>query len=126
MHGVQVTKRPPPRPAAYHLMTAAEKQARHRNTMREPHMVCTLCEAQITVADRSRHMEACTGPREPHPLSEWIAWKAALALGVRPPTMSRWVRQGKVRARGALWSREYLRRDVERLLALRAAAVFRR
>jgi hypothetical protein len=105
----------------YQRMSISAKQAAHRERMREPSMSCPFCETQTTVADMPRHVEACTGPREPHPLSEWVGWSDALALGVPAGTLSRWVRSGRVRARGERDRREYLRRDITRLVVVRIA-----
>ena len=112
-----MTRRPPPRPAAYHLLSAADKQKLHRGKMREPAVACPRCETQTTVADLPRHLSTCAGPRDPHPLSEWLTWTQALALGVRQGTLSKWVASGKVRARGRRWRRQYLRRDIARRIA---------
>jgi hypothetical protein len=107
------------RTSEYQRLSVAEKQARHRQAMREPAIPCPHCDTQTTVADLLRHVETCPGRREPHPLSEWVGWREALALGVLPGTLSRWVRKGKVRTRGEAWRREYLRRDLAKLLAAR-------
>jgi len=85
--------------------------------MREPAIACPVCETQTTVVDLPRHMESCNGPRDPHPLSEWMSWTEALALGVKQGTLSKWVRSGKVRMRGAPWRRKYLRRDIAKRMA---------
>lgn len=104
----------------YHRMSRAEKVTRHREQMREPAIPCPFCETQTTVVDLPRHVkDGCPGQRAPHPLSEWVTWSEALALGVPRQTMSRWVRQGLVRARGERDRREYLRRDVTKLAVAR-------
>lgn len=105
--------------ADYHRMSVAEKLKAHRNRMREPDVRCPLCETQTTVADLVRHAATCPGPRDPHPLSEWVTWPKVLAMGVEAWRISSWVRGGLVRARGPRRSREYLRRDIVRLLVTR-------
>jgi hypothetical protein len=118
------------RPNPYHRLSISAKQARHREAMREPSIACPHCDTQTTAADLLRHLEACSGRREPHPLSKWVTWSEALALGVARDTLSRWVRQGRVRSRvsvrvdgernrGRPARRRYLLRDVTKLLALR-------
>lgn len=104
----------------YARMSLAAKQAQHRDRMREPAIVCPFCEVQTTVAELPRHArESCPGARAPHPLSEWVSWRDAMALGVPRQTLSRWVRRGQVRSRGERDRRQYLRRDVTRLVVLR-------
>ena len=106
--------------ADYHRMSRVEKLKAHHNAMREPSMNCPTCDTQITVRDAMRHAAACTGPRDPHPLSEWVTWAKALELGIDAGTLSRWAKSGKVRTRGPRRGREYLRRDlVKRLLMKR-------
>lgn len=106
--------------APYTRLSLAAKQALHLDRMREPAVSCPLCEAQTTVADLPRHVESsCSGRREPHPLSEWLAWGEAVALGILEGTLCRWVKSGKVRFRGERDHREYLRRDLVLLVAAR-------
>lgn len=108
------------RTSEYHRLSAAAKEARHRDRMREPAIQCPRCGTSTTVVDLPRHRQTtCPGRREPHPLSEWISWGQALELGVPPGTLSRWVRRGEVRARGPRRRREYLRLDVTLMLARR-------
>lgn len=104
----------------YQRMSIGEKQARHRERMREPAVACPVCETQTTAAELLEHVaHRCSGPREPNPHAAWITWAQALALGVLPGTISRWVKRGTVRVRGEPQDRRYLLRD----LALRLAAV---
>lgn len=105
--------------ADYHRMSRVGKLKTHHNRMRAPAMTCLTCETQITEADAMRHAATCTGPREPHPLSEWVKWAEALALGIDAGTLSRWAKSGKVRARGPRRGREYLRRDLVKRLLLK-------
>jgi hypothetical protein len=100
-------------------MSLADKQARHRNRMREPAVSCPECGTQTTAADLIAHVAArCPGPRDPHPGSKWVSWRDALALGVLRGTLSKWVARGAVRVRGETQQREYLMRDI----AVRVAA----
>lgn len=119
------------RPSPYHHLTVQAKQARQREAMREPAVPCPHCEAQTTPADLLRHVENCSGLREPHPLSRWITWGEALELGVPRQTLHRWVRQGRVRwrvsmgkdvlrERGRPPGRTYLLRDITKLAAVRS------
>jgi DNA modification methylase len=57
-------------PSRYHRLSLAEKQTLHRECMREPAVVCPICETQTTAADLLEHIETrCPGPRDPNPLS---------------------------------------------------------
>ena len=98
----------------YHRMSIAQKQAHHRDRMREPAVVCPRCETQTTAADLLEHMQnRCTGRRAPSPHSKWVSWRQALALGVAPKTLSRWAQRGWVRAVGEEpQCRLYLARDI--------------
>jgi hypothetical protein len=110
------------RTSAYARLTLAQKQLRHLDEQREPAVTCPRCETQTTAADLVRHLEArCPGPREPHPRSRWVSWREAISLGVAEPTMSRWIRRGLVRVRGAPQERQYLLRDLAHHLAERRA-----
>jgi hypothetical protein len=107
----------------YHLLSVAAKQAAQQSRLREPAVACPHCDAQTTPADLLRHVDSCSGPREPHPLSKWVAWPEARELGVPKGTLARWVTQGRVRSRiraqGGRAFRLYLLRDVTKLMALR-------
>lgn len=119
------------RPSPYHRLTVQAKQARQREAMREPAVPCPHCDAQTTPADLLRHVEACSGQRDPHPLSKWVTWGEAIELGVPEETFRRWVRRRAVRSRvrarpdnerrgrGRPARRVYLVRDVVKLMALR-------
>jgi hypothetical protein len=104
----------------YGRLSVVAKQVDHRERMREPAVRCPLCEAQTTVADLLGHVaRRCPGRRAPHPLSRWVGWAEAIALGIAPGTMSRWVRRGVVLSRGGARSRQYLLRDLAVRLAER-------
>lgn len=114
----------------YTRMSVGEKQAHHRDQMREPPIACPLCETQTTVADLVQHVEArcpearSPGRREPHPRSKWIGYREALVLGGVPKaTLSRWVKLGRVRVRSPGDRRQYLLRDLVRLRALSVVAI---
>lgn len=112
-------------PGAYNRLSIAGKQAKQRERMREPSVTCPGCGTQTTAADLFTHVaQRCEGPRAPHPGSQWVSWKQALALNVLPGTMSKWVKRGMVRVRGELHTREYLLRDIALMVA--ALAVHRR
>ncbi len=102
----------------YSRMNIAQKQAHQREVMREPSVVCPVCETQTTAVYLIKHVTRCTGPREPNRHSKWVSWRDAMRMGVPRETMSRWVKRGLVRVRGELQDREYLLRDI----ALRVAA----
>jgi len=107
------------RPSSYHRMSAAAKEARNRDRMREPAIACPVCETQTTAADLLEHVATrCPGQREPGAGSKWISWREALALGVPRSTMNKWVKRGLVRVRGELQARQYLLRDVAMRLAV--------
>lgn len=107
----------------YRRLSVGAKQVAHRERMREPGVACPHCEAQTTTSDLLRHVDSCAGPREPHPLSKWAAWREVRAIGVAKGTLGRWVTQGRVRSRiraeGGRAFRLYLLRDVTKLMALR-------
>lgn len=106
-------------PRTYHRLSIAEKQAHQRQSMREPAVMCPSCETQTTAADLLEHVASrCPGPRQPGSSSKWVSWREALAMGILPGTMSKWVKRGLVRARGELQDRQYLLRDI----AVRVAA----
>jgi len=105
-------------PRQYQRLSLAAKQALHRERMREPAVVCPVCETQTTAAELLEHVETrCPGPREPNPHSKWVTWRQAMAMGCPPMALSRWASSGKVRVRGERQDRRYLLRD----LALRMA-----
>lgn len=106
----------------YRRLSVAEKQARHRDTMREPDVVCPRCETRTTVADSLRHAEVCPGPREPHPLSKWLRWKEVRRLGVARSSIVRWVATGRVRVRAEAGYRLFLERDVKKQLLARVGS----
>lgn len=104
---------------SYQRLSLAGKQALQRERMREPAVTCPVCETQTTAADLLDHIATrCPGPREPNPASKWVTWRQALAIGVLPGTMSKWVKRGLVHVRGELQDRRYLLRDI----AVRVAA----
>lgn len=108
--------------SSYHRMSVAQKQARHRQGMREPAVVCPVCETQTTAADLVHHVETrCPGQRDPNPHSKWITWREARALGVAKGTLSRWIRKGNVRTLGEFQDRRYLLRDIAQRIAQRRA-----
>jgi hypothetical protein len=104
----------------YRRLTVPQKQRVALDRQREPSVVCPSCETQTTAADLVQHLDRCTGPRAPHPLSRWITWAEAMRLGVPRGTMSRWVQRGAVRIRiTAGTERRYLLRDLAARLAER-------
>lgn len=104
--------------ARYHHLSIGEKQALHRESMREPSVVCPACETQTTATDLVRHIDTrCPGPREPNPHAHWISWREALALGVPRATLSYWARHGAVRFLGERQDRRYLLRDLAQRIA---------
>jgi hypothetical protein len=97
----------------YRRLSLADKQAEHRDRMREPAVICPVCEAQTGVTDLLTHVESrCTGPRDPHPQSRWVSWRQAIDLGASRMAMGRWIQKGLVRFRGDRLDRQYLLRDV--------------
>lgn len=104
----------------YRRLTMAAKQALHRERMREPAIACPYCEAHTVVAELLRHVEStCPGHRPAHPLSKWISWDEAMALGVPKQTLCRWVVLGYVQSYGEIGARRYLLRDLVKMLARR-------
>lgn len=105
----------------YQRLSVGQKQALHRERMREPAVTCPVCETQTTAAELLEHLDTrCRGPRDPNPHSAWVGWRVATAM-VLPGTLSRWVKRRLVRTRGELQDREYLLRDIAvRVAALRA------
>jgi hypothetical protein len=103
----------------YRRLTVEAKQRRALERLREPGVRCPRCETETTAADLMRHVEGCQGPREPHPMSQWITRREAVRIGVPDRTLRYWRRRGLVRSRGG--ERQYLLRDVMRRLAARRA-----
>lgn len=105
------------KPPDYRRLSVAAKQAVVLDRQREPAVVCRGCETQLPAADLVHHLDRCTGPRAPHPLSRWINLREARRMGVIPSTLTRWVQRGLVRisvrvAPGLHPERRYLQRDV--------------
>lgn len=104
----------------YHRMGIGAKQAHARDQMREPSVVCPVCDTHVTPRDLVDHMaRRCTGRRAPHPGSTWVGWREALRL-VRQSTLAGWVRRGLVRTRagaGGALDRRYLLRDLATCIA---------
>jgi hypothetical protein len=102
------------RPAAYHLLPLAEKQALAAERMAEPPMACPVdCGTSLLPADVLKHVnERCPGPRPPGPASRWISHREALAAGVPRGTLSFWAAHGDVRTRGQAGGKQYLLRDL--------------
>jgi hypothetical protein len=87
------------RGSQYRYLTAAAKQQRQLASMREPGVPCPHCEVTTSPADLPRHLESCSGARDPHHHSKWVEWREAIEMGVPGPSLHRWVRQGRVRSR---------------------------
>lgn len=98
----------------YQALPLAQKQALHRDRMREPAIACPFCEVQVTVDGMLRH--ECAGKREVHPLEEWIEWAAVMKLGIPEGTFHRWVKAGRVERRGERPKSVYRRRDVAKMI----------
>ena len=106
----------------YQRLSVGQKQALHRERMREPAVTCPVCETQTTAGELLEHVETrCQGPRKPNPHAAWVSWRQVMAMGIPRVTMNRWVTNGWVRVRGELQAREYLLRDVALLIAARHA-----
>jgi len=103
----------------YLRMDVAAKQAHHRARMREPAVVCPICETHTTPRDLVRHLaHRCSGRRAPHPGSAWVSWREARALVARQ-TLCDWVNAGLVRVTGGVQDRRYLLRDLAMCIAWR-------
>jgi hypothetical protein len=101
------------RRSGYHRLPIAEKRAAALVTMREPAVVCPICETHTTARDLLDHLrERCGGRREPHPGSVWVTWREALKMGVPRQTLLFWVRRRLIRFRGQRGDRRYLLRDL--------------
>ena len=112
------TERRRPKPAAYHLMTMQEKAARSLGQVRDASVRCPQCEMSVMPADLLAHIEQrCAGRPEPGAGAKWVNARDAIVRRVPKGTLSYWVQQGFVRARGGQMDREYLLGD----LALRIA-----
>lgn len=111
-----------PRPAAYHLLSLAGKQAAAREQLVDPPDRCPGCGTATTPADFAKHVdERCPGApeREPGPASSWVDRQYAEKLGVPAETLHYWARRGLVRTRGDRMDRKYLFRDLARRVAIR-------
>jgi hypothetical protein len=108
----------------YHRMPIAEKQAFHRERMREPAVICPVCETHTTATDLLEHLATrCPGQREPNPNSRWVSLSEAMTMGAPRRTIFRWARPGTVRTKGSWRGRLYLQRDIAQHLARRRAGV---
>lgn len=104
----------------YNKAPLSKKEAIVRDRAREPAIACPYCETKTTVGDLLGHIDdRCIGRRPEHRLSKWIPRKDALALGVPPRTLRRWVTAGWVRTRGKFKLRRYNKRDLVGELAIR-------
>lgn len=105
----------------YHQLPIAAKRAEAIARMREPAIACPRdCGTQLMPDDLLAHLEQrCPGAREPGPGSKWVTSREAVYLGVTEMSLSRWVRDGLVRARGKRGDRQYLKRDLVIQIALR-------
>lgn len=112
----------------YSKLTVGEKDKRNCDKMREPAVTCPLCEAKTPVDDLLAHMEKrCPRKRDIHPRSRWVTRAEAVAMGLNEGALKRWVRRGRIRRRSARGertglgrpSRQYLARDIVKLLAAR-------
>ena len=102
----------------YRELSAPEKRAEALKRIREPGVVCPVCEAKCDAADLVAHVEQrCTGPREPHEHARWITTAEALELGASRRTLYRWAEANRLRTRLVRGERQYLLRDVARRLA---------
>jgi hypothetical protein len=112
------------RPAPYHKLPIAAKQALAQERLAEPPLPCPSgCGVTVTPGDLLSHIdERCAGPRDPGPAAKWIPWSAALRMGVPPKTLSNWANTGRVRFRGGRTDREYLHRDLAYRMAQRKLA----
>lgn len=100
-------------------MDVASKQAHHRERMREPAVVCPICETHTTPRDLLQHLaRRCGGRRSPHPGSAWVGWREARRI-VPKATLSEWVERGLVRHTGSVQARRYLLRDLAMCVAWR-------
>lgn len=107
---------PPPSPAVvpYARLPLAEKQARHREAMREPAIVCPFCEVSMGVPDALRH--ECSETRTPHPLEKWMSWTDVIEIGIPAATFHGWIHGGRVQVEGTIGHQRYRRRDVARMV----------
>lgn len=101
-------------PRPYGRLSVADKQALHRERMRESAQVCPFCGTHTVVGQLERHVRTtCTRERAPHPLSKWLTWSEVLALGIPKGTLLYWIQRGIVQTKGTPGHRLYLYRDVE-------------
>lgn len=105
---------------SYHRLSIGQKQALHRERMREPAVTCPKCEIHTTAAELLDHLKSrCPGQREPSPHSSWLTLSEVLAMGASRRTVFWWASRKLVRTRGTQRARQYLLRDVSLLLARR-------
>lgn len=75
---------------------------------------------QVMPADLIAHRDQrCAGRPEPGAGAKWVNARDAIVRSVPKATLSYWVAQGFVRARGARMDREYLLRDLAQKVAAR-------
>lgn len=102
----------------YRSLSKAQKEAEIYGSLREPPIACVRCEVQVLPFEMLRHLQACAGKREPHPLSRWITWAEVVSMGVAVRTMRRWRRSDLVQTKRINGTRRYLERDVAKLLSM--------
>lgn len=113
---------------SYRKMSVAEKTRYAREQLRERALRCPRCEMAMQPDELLQHLrERCPGRQDPHPLSAWVTWGQAEAIGVLPGTLHRWVRKGRVRRKAVSPERSrrggrprrhlYLLRDIVACLA---------
>lgn len=103
------------RPSKYHLMSVAEK-AEHTRQHVAPDR-CPDCHQAVMPADEEKHAERCEGRPPPGPRSKWLRLSEAVALGVPKRALLKLAEGDRVRTKGEVGQRRYLKRDIHKFKA---------
>jgi hypothetical protein len=109
-------------PAAYHLMSVAEKQAYARSDLSPPPSRCPHCGTAVQPRQLVEHVrKRCPGQPPIHKLEPWITYRRAIEIGIADETLKRLARNRTIRSRPKKRGRgaEYLESDISRYLARR-------
>lgn len=104
----------------YRKLSIADKNKLALSRARDAAVRCRNCDMQVMPADLLSHLEQrCEGRPEPGPGAKWVSARDAIVRRVPKATLSYWVKQGFVRARGPRMDREYLLGDLAQRIAQR-------
>lgn len=102
----------------YRKLSIKDKRALDLLRARDASVRCPQCDMSMVPADLLVHLEVrCAGRPEPGSGAKWVSARDAIVRRVPKATLSYWVKQGFVRARGGQMDREYLLGDLAKRIA---------